>query len=320
VKRALAPLLAVWLASPAAAAPVLAALAPAADARAAVAIGPSGEVYRPDGQGAWVRTLPSIIADRVAQVGTAGRDVLALADGTVYRLAPNGWSALRLVQKGKAVMSGGTRAVAAVGRQLFALERVSGAEQAKLATAPANVLAIGAGTGDAWVIATDRGLYRYDGRGFKQLPRAPRQVDRLVGDRWALVDGTLVELATGKRAQLPAGLVVRVAAVGPEGPIALGADPSGLTLVTIKTRKAGKAATVDTAPLPETLRNTIPVAIIADDQGRVLVAFQDGRLALLDRGAWIEATAQEALPAARPGSPPATESARNKPKPQLGNR
>lgn len=297
--RLLAPLLAFLLiASPAVAAPVLAALAPADDARAAIAVGPAGEVYRPDGTGAWVRTLPVTTAGAVTQVGTAGGDLVALAGGAVYRLAPNGWSALRLVQKGKAVMSGGTHVVAAVGRQLFALERpAGGGEPVKLATAPASVLAIG--TGAARVIATERGLYSFDGRRFKQLPRAPRQIDRFVGDRWALVDGALVELATGARPRLPAGLAVRVATVVRAGPVAIAAGPGGLALVTIQRRK------VDTAPLPEAVRAAIPAGVVADDAGRVLVAFEDGRLALRDRGAWTITTARAALPAPRPGPPPA---------------
>jgi hypothetical protein len=300
VKRALALVLGVlFAASPVEAAPVLAALAPApgGDAREAVAIGPGGEVYRPDGKGAWVRSLPIATAGAIAHAGTAGEAVVAIAEGTVYRLAANGWSALRLVQKGKAVMSSGSRAVAAVGRQLFALDRMVNGEPAKLALAPAAVLAIGGGA--VTVIATERGLYRYDGRGFKQVQRGPRRVDRLVGDRWALLDGGLVDVSTGARARLPAGLTLGIASVGPDGPVAVGTGPDGLVLVTVKGTK------VDTSPLPPSLRGALAVGVVADQAGRVTVALQDGRLALRNGGTWTEAAARDALPAPRPGSPPA---------------
>src|SRR5688572_16387552 len=86
--------------------PTLVALAPPPgdDARKALAIGPSGEVYEPDGKGAWVRRQRITTADRLTTVGRAGGGgpVVASGDGVVYRLAANGWTALRLAQKGKA--------------------------------------------------------------------------------------------------------------------------------------------------------------------------------------------------------------------------
>ena len=36
--------------------PTLVAIAPARDARQAIAIGPAGQIYEPDGKGAWIRT------------------------------------------------------------------------------------------------------------------------------------------------------------------------------------------------------------------------------------------------------------------------
>ena len=40
-------------------APRLAAIAPADDVRKAIVIGAGGEVYEPDGKGAWIHRLPS---------------------------------------------------------------------------------------------------------------------------------------------------------------------------------------------------------------------------------------------------------------------
>ena len=82
--------------------PALAALAPAEDARKAVALGPSGEVYAPDPSGAWIRSQAISTADPLALAGRAGGSIVAIGDGVVYRLADNGWTAIRLVQKGKA--------------------------------------------------------------------------------------------------------------------------------------------------------------------------------------------------------------------------
>src|SRR6185436_14792978 len=122
----------------------LAAIAPADDARRAIVIGAGGEVYEPDGKGAWVHRLPSSTADRLVAAGRAGgpgRAVVALGDGVVYRLAGNGWSAIRLAQKGKAILGSGARSLAAVGRQLFALDALTRGEPTRLALAPANIVA-----------------------------------------------------------------------------------------------------------------------------------------------------------------------------------
>ena len=86
------------------AAPPIVALAPAPgdDARKVIAIGPTGQVYEPDKTGGWVRDQAITISDRVTAVGRPGASVVALGDGVIFRLAPNGWTAIRIVQKGKA--------------------------------------------------------------------------------------------------------------------------------------------------------------------------------------------------------------------------
>src|SRR5439155_23343141 len=68
--------IAAWPASPARAEPAtggvrLAALAPADDARKAIAVGAGGEVYEPDGKGAWVHRRAISTADRLTAVGRA---------------------------------------------------------------------------------------------------------------------------------------------------------------------------------------------------------------------------------------------------------
>ena len=282
----------------------LVALAPPAsstdDARRAVALGPHGEVYAPDGKGAWVRRLPATTADHLSLAGRAGAGaaIVAFGEGVVYRLADNGWSAARLTQKGAAIMSSGPRAVAAVGRQLFALDRNVSGEPAKLALAPTPALAIGAGR--SIVIATDRGLYRIAGTTTTRLDRAPRRVTRLVSDVWALVDRGAVDLRTNTTTPWPAGVTVQVAALGPtDSLVAVGSARGGLELLTLR---AGKLTRDPIAVTP----TGVPVGVALDRAGRAVVAFRDGRLAVRDHAAWATVTVEEQLPAEKPGSPPAT--------------
>lgn len=281
--------------------PVLVALAPAEDARKAVALGPAGEVYAPDGKGAWVRAQPIRIANAIDGAARAGDMVVALARGAVYRLTANGWSALRLTRKGKAVLGGGSRAIAAVGRQLFALDRLDGGEPEKLALAPHPVLAIGAGA-RALVVATARGLLRHEGVRFVRIPRAPARVDRLVSDRWAVVGHRAVDLRTGKAIAWPAGMKLEIAALGPrESLIGIGSTKAGLELLTV----TGTHPRLARAPVPNT-KGAIAAGVVVDRAGRAVIALQDGRLAVRDQGRWSELQVSEAPRGPRPGPPPAT--------------
>ncbi len=299
------------------------------DARKAIAIGPSGEVYEPDGKGAWVRERAVRTADTVAVVGRAN-GVVALAGGAVYRLANNGWSALRLVQKGKAVMSGGARSIAAVGRQLFALDKVAGGEVAKLAMAPSAVQLIGAGT-TALTIQTERGLFRAErpSAPWKPIARAPRRVDRLIDDRWALTDRGAVDLKTGTTTPWPPGFRLGAVTPGPKGTLMLvGTQRGAIEVVVIAGVKVTRetievpAPSATTAPSATAAQSTKssdptagpdargplahPVGVVTDTSGRVVVAFRDGRLAIRERGAWSLTAVVESLPAPKPGAPPAT--------------
>lgn len=282
------------------AAPALVALAPAEadDARKAIALGPDGQVYAPAGSGEWVRKQPITTADTVVVAGRAGESVVAFGDGVVYRLAGNGWSAIRLVQKGKAVMSGGRRSVAAVGRQVFALDRTAGGEPAKLGVAPAPVLAIGSGEAGV-VIQTASGLLRLEGAGFKRLARAPRRITRLVSERWALVDRGAVDLKTNVTTTWPAGLTIQLAEAGSGvALVAIGSTRTGLELVTVTGARLTREPIADTA-------GAKAVGVVVDKAGRATVALADGRLAQRERDVWTVTAVREDLPAPRPGSPPA---------------
>ena len=312
----------------------LAAIAPADDARRAVVIGAGGEVYEPDGKGAWVHRLPSSTADRLVSAGRAGgpgNAVVALGDGVVYRLAGNGWSAIRLAQKGKAILGSGARSLAAVGRQLFALDALTRGEPTKLALAPANIVAIGAGARGA-VIATDTGALRFDGKTLVALEGAPARM-RLVSDRWAIVDRGALDLGALKpEAQInakihakvaakaapasakaaaaktaaraaasviawPTGLTIGVAAIAPDGAlVAIGSTRAGLELVTLRGGKLARD------PLGVT---GTAVGVAVDRAGRAAVALSDGRIAVRDKAGWTTTEVTDEAAVDHPGAPPA---------------
>ncbi len=297
--------------------------APADDARRAVAIGPQGEVYEPDGKGAWVRRQRITTANRLSHAARAGGAVVALGEGVVYRLAPNGWSAIRLAQKGKAKLAGGWRAVAAVGRQLMAIDRLAGGEPAKLGAAAGEILLVGAGR--TIVVATERGLFRIDGARTAPIA-APRRARMLVGDRWAIVDGGAVDLRSGKTTAWPAGAAIEVAAEGHDDRLIAVARVAGkLELFAAGAGKLERAPIGATAPgaggstsaadaAAGAGRSTLasdaaaagaPVGVAVDRAGRAVVAFRDGRIAVRERGAWTTITVGVELPPPRPGAPPA---------------
>ena len=273
---------------------------PGDDARKAVVLGEGGQVFAPDPSGDYVRTRAFATADPPVIAGRAGGDVVVLGDGVVYRLAENGWSAIRLVQKGKAVMSGGKKSVAAVGRQLFALDRTAGGEPAKLALAPAPVLAIASGDAGV-VIQTARGLLRLQGATFKPIARAPRQIARLVSDRWVLTYRGAVDLKTGTTTVWPNGLVAQAAAAGSDAAMlaAIASTRDGLELITVTGTKMVRDPIAGT-------QGAKAVGVAVDKAGRAVVALADGRVARRERGAWTLAQVRDDLPAAKPGAGPAT--------------
>jgi hypothetical protein len=274
----------------------LAAVVAADDVRRAIVIGRGGEVYEPDGKGAWLHRLSSSTADPVIAAGRAGDSVFALGEGVIYRLAANGWSAIRLVQHGKAILGSGERPVAAVGRQLFALDLLTRGEPTQLARAPAAIAAIGA-SARAIMVATETGVFRLTGGRLVAIKAAPAR-PRLVGDRWALVDRGAVDLTTGRLTAWPAGLAIGPAATGPgDALVAVGGGTAGLELVTLG---AGKLAR---DPLGVT---GTAVGVAVDRAGRAVVALTDGRIALRDRAGWTTTVVADDLPALHPGAAPAT--------------
>jgi len=277
--------------------PLLATLAPAGDARRAIAIGPAGQVYQPDGKGAWVRTQAGGLAAEVVASASGGGSVIAGAkNAPPFRLRGGAWNALDLGLKAKAILGGGSRAVAAVGKSVFALD---GARPRKLADAPAPVLALGSSKTGV-VIATDRGLLRLEGTAFKPVKKGPKRVLALIDDRWALVDHGALDLKTMKPYAWPAGLRAGDAIAVGDALVAVASHGKALELVTIK------AGTLAHEKVPASDASAV-VGVVADAAGRVVIALRDGTLAVRDGTTWTTTTVREELAPAKPGPAPATQ-------------
>jgi hypothetical protein len=279
----------------AAATPTLVALAPADDARNVIAIGPAGQIYEPDGSGAWVRRQAGGVAAEVVAAATVGTTVIAGAKGAPpFKLKGGAWTAMNLGLRAKAILGTGSRALAAVGKSVFALDR---AQPQKLAEAPGSITALAASKTGV-VIATDKGLMKLAGSVFKPVKQGPKSVRALVSDRWALVERGLFDLKTMKAIAWPTGIHIALATTLGNDFIGVSQHDNTVELVTIKAGKVVREAVPIDNPGPV-------VGIVADTHARVALALRDGRIALRDQGAWTVSEVREELATAKPGPAPA---------------
>lgn len=281
-----AALVVVTMCGVASAEPSLVALASGGDARKAIALGPRGQAYEPDGHGGWLRTREGGIAGDVTDAGMAGAHAIALVKGgPPFELGPDGWTVVYLGQHVKAVLGAGPRPTAAVGKQVFALDKPL---PVKLPDAPAIVTALAASASGV-VAATDTGLVRLEGATWKPIKRTPKHVALLVSDRWAISGGSAIDLETSK-----------AYAVGPTNLATVaGDDLIVLGLPDLVRLHAGK---ITKEPL--TLPKGHVVGLAADRAGRVVIALADGTLVIKDK-TWSTVTVRAEPPAPRPGPGPA---------------
>jgi len=278
--------------------PTLAALAPARDARRAVAIGPAGQVYVPDGKGAWVRTQAGGVAEELVSASAVGTTVIAGARGAPpFKLKGGAWTALHLGLKAKALVGTGSRVLAVVGTSVFALDK---RQPVKLPAVPPTVTAVTAvgASPRGVVIATDQGLMKLAGTAFKPLAKAPKTVRALIDDRWALVDRGALDLKTMKPFVWPAGVQIALATTIGNDFVGVSMHGKTIELITIKAGKVGreKVPVDDAKPV---------VGVVVDKQARVAIALRDGRIALRDKGSWTVSEVREELAAPKPGPAPA---------------
>nr|HEX4316921.1 hypothetical protein [Kofleriaceae bacterium] len=324
----------------------IAAIAVADDVRRSTIVGVGGQVYDGDGRGAWVRTAAGGVGDDLAVAVRAGTTVIAGAADAATAHAPpfreraGVWEIVPIALHAHAVVARGTRAVAAAGKQVFALDRAGA--PAALPDAPAVVLAIGATAGGV-AIATDHGVARLDGTRWRAIemsgsagPRgaaggqrgdaidgAPSSVVGFASDRWAITATGVFDVTARAAVAWPAGFVAGAVAADAAGDVvaaaAAPASSGDLAVVVIRAgstrvdRDAVPAAVLAGAAGSGAASSPAAVAAVAIDRdGRVLVALRDGRIALRDNGhagsgaaAWTATGVRDSLPADRPGSPPA---------------
>ncbi|MDB4955227.1 MAG: hypothetical protein JWO36_2796 [Myxococcales bacterium] len=296
VKLALVGLLVASVAS--AEKPTIVALVPgsaADDARLAIAIGPGGQTYEPDGKGVWSRRHAGGVAADVINATRIGNAVIVGAkDAPPFELAGGVWTSVFLGLHAKALVGSGSRPTAAVGRSIFALDRVP---PARVATAPGLVIALAA-SATAIIVETEAGVFRLEGS--RATPLAPTSRITYMNDRWAIGDKGAIDLRTAKIIPWPADVAV-VAASSTSGDtlIAVGVTGDAVELVSLRGGKLDREA------IPVDRAATI-IGIVADRTGRIVVALADGRLAVRDQGTWTITTVRDALPDPRRGAPPAS--------------
>lgn len=267
------------------------------DARAAILVGPEGQLYAPDGHGAWLRTQGGGIGNAVL-VATRGpgATVLVGADGAPpYRHDGTAWAAIYLAMHAKAVVARGQRAVAAVGRQVFALDH---AEPQRLPDAPGPVTLVGASAGGV-TIATDRGLARLDGKSWRAIERAPRGVLALASERWAITATGAGDLKASQTITWPAGDSVTAYAADGDTLVACAATTAGVDLITVHRGQVAREA-VPLAP------PGVPVGVAVDHSHRTSIALADGRVLVREHDTWTTTEVRDAWPAPRAGPGPAT--------------
>ena len=264
---------------------VIATIAPASDARRAIVLGPSGQVYEPDGRGAWIRRHAGGVATTIDVATRAADDAIAGGRGALYRWSGGTWTAIFVGRNAKAIVSRGARALYAIGRAVYTLDGK------KLADAPAPVVALGAGPSGV-VARTKNGTFRRTGTTWQRV-EIPEDVE-LASDRWATAGARVVELASGRAIEVG----FAIAAARADGDAIVVASSGGDVAIV---RGDGRVER-DRAPIdpPGTV-----AAVAADRDGRVVVALADGRVALRDRGAWTSETVRDELPPPRAGAPPA---------------
>jgi len=296
---ALVALLAVT--SPARADDVLTASAMADDPMASIFVGPSGQLWHADGQGAWVRDTQGGVAADVH--GATLADVLVVVGRSAppYRWDSASWQALRLGERGRTIAGTGPRAAVAVGGQIFVwtapswkrVGKVTGPVAALWAASDSKVF-VAAG-GKVWRLARGRFIEAGTADVLGFAGSAPHAITR---------DGQLYDGATRKTAPILLGgqpLVPLAIAVAPGGP--------PWVLGTVGQRPAlarKKGSGWEAVPAPELVDGDPPIGFGVDAAGVAVVATRSGAIWLrATDGTWSAGRRDERPAPAHPGPGPA---------------
>jgi len=296
--RAVAVGVALAAAGPAAAAPaVVAVVSGGADVRAAVLVGPSGELYEPDRQGAWARRSGGGVAIEVVGAVQAGDAVYAAGASTpMYRRRDGVWAAVRFGQRGRPLIGRGPLPSVAIGRQVFVLSR---GKWIRVGEAPEGATALWAGGERNVAVIAAGAAWRLRGYAFARLPRPTGAVDVFGDQPWALAAAGAQHLDRGRAVAVatPGATVVAAAAVADT--VWLLVAPASGPLVLERHGKTSENVPTD---IPA---STGLAGMIADAQGKVLIAARDGTIWIWADGAWAPGRVANALPAGPAGPAPA---------------
>jgi hypothetical protein len=285
---------------------VITAVAPATDdVKKSILVGPSGQVWEPDGAGTWTRNREGGVAADVRGATLAGTALVVAGKSTpLYRRDPIGWIAMRLGERGRTVVGSGPRPSIAIGKNVFVW---AGTSWKRVGRTAGNVIALWAANEIKVVAVTDTGVGKLAGAGaFAPIPGAPALAGLGTGGpaTWGVTaDGAAYEVAT-RRIHRPtvggAPMTIAFVAVGGDKAWALGSTPVGPALARFHKGAWGEAIA------PPIAADDAPFALVADTSGALLVVTRAGavHLAAAD-GTWSTGNRTETLPAATPGPGPA---------------
>jgi hypothetical protein len=291
-------------ARPSAAGDLAAIVDDAADVRKATLIGPSGQVYEPDGAGAWVHRVPGgVAADVTAAMRLGGSIVVTGRAAPMYAFDGKLWRATPIGQRGRVMVAAGPAPCIAIGAQIFIFEKKG---WVRVATAPAPITALWAGSKGNLRVATATEVWTLRGGAFQKLSPAT-VATAFVGASAPLAVSAagLVEVDKAK-APLLAPLTDLVgSAVAPKGGDAwLVTAPAGAPLALSRLR-AGKLAPAISTPLAA---GTALADVSVDSAGRVLLITRTGEIHLWDGKVWSVGSQRTELPAPGRGPGPARTS------------
>ena len=281
--------------------PIATATTPPDDVRRTILVGPSGQVWEPDGQGGWTRTSAGGVAADVSGAAIAGDLVVAGRATPLYRRQDGAWYGLRFGERGKTQLGGGPRAAVAIGKHVFVWNRGA---WTRVATAERPVVALWAESERKLYVATDRAVFRLAGK--KLVSHAPLTVVALVGSSPLAITATGEVRELSARAPLAPTVdgqpvtAVRATTSADGTPWILGR--AGADTVLVRRARAGW----ERRPAPPLAADDTVVHLAVDSAGRVVLVTGAGAVHLAaEDGTWSRGSLTTRLDAARPGPGPA---------------
>ena len=281
--------------------PLAAATTPADDVRRTILVGPSGQVWDPDGQGGWTRTAGGGVAAEVRGALVVDDLVIAGKATPFYRRDAGVWYGLRLGERGKTVVGTGARPAVAIGKQIFVWNKGS---WTRLGTADRAVVALWAASDRKVFVATDRAVLRLAGT--KLVTHQPLAALTFAGPTPVALtaDGVVHDLTT-RAALAPTSdgvpVVAERVAAPPDGtPWILGR--AGADRVLVRRTRAGWEG----RPPPPLSTDDLVVHLAVDPAGRAVIVTAGGAVLLAaEDGTWTRGTLTTSLPLGKPGPGPA---------------